>query len=404
MKKIRILLVGGGSGGHIYPLIAVAQKIRYFAGTDSGYQLDMRYFGDAGGYEDLIKENGVKYSHIISSKFRRYFSFENFIDFFKFFIAIFQSLFTVFFFMPSVVFSKGGPGSLPILFVCKFFAIPIVVHESDSAPGLTNLISGKMSKKIFLAFESAKQYFAENKNVGVVGNPVRNELIIGRDGLAPIISEIQQKEAKKQLGFDSERPVLLILGGSQGATVINDFVLKNIESLAVKFQILHQIGSGNFDDYKKDYDFLSKTLPDAIKNNYKFYSYLEGNLKNAYVSADLVLARAGAGTIFEIAYFGKPSILIPLPDAANDHQALNALEFKEAGASIDIEQENFLSHLVLVQLETLISKTEILKKMSKSASAFYRPFSSETIAAYLLSFAGLNIYPDNAPIKEMLLK
>lgn len=403
MKKIRILLVGGGSGGHIYPLIAVAQKIRYLAGTDSGYHLDLRYFGDAGGYDDLIKENGIKYSYIVSSKLRRYFSFENFVDFFKFFIAIFQSLFKIFLFMPDAVFSKGGPGSLPILFVCKFFAIPIVIHESDSAPGLTNLISGKMSKKIFLSFESAKQFFP-NKNIEVVGNPIRNELLIGKGDSSPVITEIQQKEAKKQFGFDPERPVLFILGGSQGAVIINDFVLKNIESLSVKFQVLHQVGSGNFDDYKKDYDFLSKTLSDSVRNSYKFYPYFSDNLKSAYIAADLVLARAGAGTIFEIAYFGKPSILVPLPDAANDHQFLNATEFEEAGATIDIEQENFLSHLVLVQLETLISKTEILKKMSKSASAFYKPFSAETIAAYLLSFAGLNIYPNSAPIKEVLLK
>lgn len=403
MKKIRILLVGGGSGGHIYPLIAVAQKIKHFIGVNSGYFLDLRYFGDAGDYTDLFKENGIEYSHIVSSKLRRYFSFENFIDIFKFFIAIFQSLFKVFFFMPSVVFSKGGPGSLPILFVCKLFFIPIVIQESDSAPGLTNLVSGKMSKKIFLAFGSAKQHFP-NKSIEVVGNPVRSELIMGNGDSGAAVTEIDKKEAKKQFGFDPEKPVLLILGGSQGATVINDFVIKNIEPLAVKFQVLHQVGSGNYSEYKKDLDFLSKTLPDQVKNNYKFFPYFEGNLKSAYIAADLVLARAGAGTIFEIAYFGKPSVLVPLPDAANDHQALNALEFKEAGAAIDIEQENFLSHLVLVQLETLISKPEILKKMSESASAFYRPFSSETIAAYLLSFGGLKIYPDNAPIKEMLIK
>lgn len=396
-------MVGGGSGGHIYPLIAVAQKIKYLAGADSGHRLDVRYFGDAGDYKNLIKENDIKYSYVVSSKLRRYFSFANFVDFFKFFIAIFQSLFKVFFFMPSVVFSKGGPGSLPILFVCKFFAVPIVIHESDSAPGLTNLISGKMSKKIFLAFDSAKQFFP-GKNIEVVGNPVRNELIMGRGDSSAVITEIDKKEAKKQFSFDPEKPVLFVSGGSQGSAIINDFVLKNIEQLSVKFQVLHQVGQQNFDDHKKDYDFLIKEIPETVKNSYKFYPYFENNLKSAYLAADIVLARAGAGTIFELAYFGKPSILIPLPDAANDHQTLNALEFKEAGATIDIEQENFLSHLVLVQLETLLSKPEVLKAMSRSASAFYRPFSSEAIAAYLLSFSGLNIYPDNAPIKEMLLK
>ncbi len=403
MKKIRILLAGGGSGGHIYPLIAVAQKLQYFAGGSKDFQLDLRYFGDAGGYDELLAANGVKKTYIISSKFRRYFSLENVIDFFKFFASLIQSFWKIFWFMPDAAFSKGGPGSLPIVFVCKFFGIPIVIHESDSAPGLTNLISGKMSKKIFLAFETARKYFT-NKSVEVVGNPVRDELLINKNGRAPEILESQKQQAKKEFGFDPEKLVLLILGGSQGAIVINDFVVKNVEILAEKFQILHQTGEKNYGEYKKDYDFLSKTLSDSTKSRYQFFSYFGENLNNAYIAADLVLARAGAGTIFEIAYFGKPAVLIPIPDAANNHQDLNAFEFEEAGAGLDIQQENFLSHLVLVQLETLISKPETLKKMSKAASAFYKPFSAETIAAHLLSFGGLNIYPDNKPIKEVLLK
>jgi len=403
MKKIRILIVGGGSGGHIYPLIAVAQKISYLVGMNGEHNLDLRYFGDAGEYEGLIRDNGIRYSYVVSSKLRRYFSLANFVDFFKFLIAIFQSLFKVFFFMPDVVFSKGGPGSLPILFVCKFFAIPIVVHESDSVPGLTNLISGKISRKVFLAFDSASKYFP-TKEVEVVGNPVRSELTAGRGDEISLITEIEQKEAKEFLGLDLKKPVLLILGGSQGAAVINEFVIKNIEVLTSTFQVLHQIGAGNFEEYKKDYEFLSKTLSESVRSNYKYFAYLEGNLKSAYLAADLVLARAGAGTIFEIAYFGKPSILVPLPDAANGHQALNAFSYENAGASVDIEQENFLSHLVMTQLETLISKPEIMKKMAKSALNFYKPFSAEKIAAYLLSLAGLKVYPDNAPIKEILMK
>jgi len=403
MKKIRILLVGGGSGGHIYPLIAVAQKLKNFTASSTQFKLDLRYFGDAAGYENLLTGNGVVCSHVISSKLRRYFSIQNIFDFFKFFIAFSQSLWKVFWFMPDVVFSKGGPGSLPILFACKFFAIPITIHESDSVPGLTNLISGKISKKIFLSFTSAKKYFS-NKDTQVVGNPIRSELLIGQDGLAAALNEEDMIAAKKQFGLDPKLPVLLILGGSQGAVVMNDFVIKNIEFLTKKFQVLHQIGDGNFEEYKADYEFLSKTLDDSVKNNYKFFSYFDDNLKNAYIAADLVLARAGAGTIFELAYFGKPSVLIPLPESAGDHQALNASEYGAFGAALDIQQENFLSHLVLVQLEGLISDPVKLKSMSKLASAFYKQYSSENIAAYLLSFGGLNIYPDTAPIKEAVLK
>lgn len=391
MRKVRILLVGGGSGGHIYPLIAVAQKLRQFAANMGNRRLDLRYFGDAGGYEGLLINNGVKCESVASSKLRRYFSFKNIIDFFKFFVAVFQSLWKVFWFMPDAVFSKGGPGSLPIIFVCKLFSIPIVVHESDSVPGLTNLISGKLAKKVFLSFASAKSYFL-GRDVDMVGNPVRNELIMEKqaEGAAKI-TDMDKKEAKTKFGFSLNMPVLLILGGSQGATAINDFVIKNIETLAAKFQILHQIGKGNFNEFKADYDFLSKTLPETVKNNYKFFAYFEDNLKDAYIVADLVLARASAGTIFELAYFGKPAILVPLPDAANDHQQLNAIELERVGASITIEQENFLSHLVLLQLETEISKPDKLEKMSAAASAFYKPFSADKIATYLLSLGGINI-------------
>jgi UDP-N-acetylglucosamine--N-acetylmuramyl-(pentapeptide) pyrophosphoryl-undecaprenol N-acetylglucosamine transferase len=389
MKKARILLVGGGSGGHIYPLIAVAQKLHQFTKNAGNFELDLRYFGDAGGYETLIARNGVKCQKIFSSKLRRYFSFDNIVDFFKFFVAIFQSLWRVFWFMPDVVFSKGGPGSLPILFVCRFFRVPVVIHESDSAPGLTNLISGKFAKKIFLSFESAKTYFP-GKDIDVVGNPVRSELIAtaDADSIAKI-TDNDKKEAKSKFGFNPNVPVLLILGGSQGAAAINDFIIKNIETLAVKFQVLHQIGVNNFNEYKADYDFLSKALPDAVKNNYKFFPYFADDLRDVYVAADLVLARASAGTIFELAYFGKPAILVPLPDAANNHQQLNAIELEKSGAAIMIGQENFLSHLVLLRIEKEIFNQEDLKKMSAAASAFYKPLSADKIAAYLLSFANI---------------
>ncbi|MBU4348583.1 UDP-N-acetylglucosamine--N-acetylmuramyl-(pentapeptide) pyrophosphoryl-undecaprenol N-acetylglucosamine transferase [Patescibacteria group bacterium] len=402
MKKIRILFVGGGSGGHIYPLIAVVQKIQHFIQDIDNRKLDLRYFGNSKAYKKSLESNGIKCSYVVLSKFRRYFSFKNIVDFFKFFIALFQSLWLVFWFMPNVVFSKGGPGSLAIIFVCKFFAIPIVVHESDSVPGLTNLISGKMAKKIFLSFDGSKKYFL-NKNIEVVGNPIRSNLMIDETGEAVEISDLQKKEAKKKFGFDTERPLLLVIGGSQGATVINNFVLKNIEALSEKFQILHQIGSDNFENFKKEYTYLSKALPDSVKNNYKPYSYFDENLKDAYVASDLALARAGSGTIFELAYFGKPAILIPLPDSANDHQDINAYAFEDAGAGIDIQQENFLSHLVLLELESF-SKPENLKRMSKSASAFYKSFSAETIATYLLSFGGINVQSDKISPKEALLR
>lgn len=373
-------MTGGGSGGHIYPLIAVAEEIKKMVSLPS---LDLRYFGGAREFSSVLEKQGIRVVPIVSSKIRRYFSPANLLDVPKFFWGFFESLWKVYWFMPDVVFSKGGPGSLPVVLACRFYLIPLIVHESDSVPGLTNIISGKLAQRIFLAFSSAREYFKNEKKTELVGNPVRLELT-GKGN--PEFTEEERSAAKSGFGFDPRLPLLLVLGGSQGARRINNFILENLELLLRQFQILHQVGVGEYSAYKKEYEFLSKNWSELEKVRYQFRPYFSEDLRNAYLAADIVLARAGAGTIFELSFFAKPAILVPLPEAAGDHQTQNAHQYVHSGAAVTLEQENFLKEIVLDQLTQLIQNRTLLGQMSLSARSFYRPEAAVIIAKAILNY------------------
>ncbi|MEK7590458.1 MAG: UDP-N-acetylglucosamine--N-acetylmuramyl-(pentapeptide) pyrophosphoryl-undecaprenol N-acetylglucosamine transferase, partial [Patescibacteria group bacterium] len=325
---------------------------------------------------------------IMPSKFRRYFSLLNFMDFFKFCFGICQGLWKIFWIMPDLAFSKGGPGSLAVILVCKFYKIPIVIHESDAVPGLTNRISAKYAQKIELAFNEAKEYFEKinaKAEIKTVGQPVREELLLEGDSAA----------AKKSFGFHPEKPVVLIVGGSQGAEKINDFVLENLESITSKFQILHSIGANNYGQYKLEFDFASKDISPELLKNYRFapYFYTAGeaiteekrSLKEAYDAADVIVSRAGASAIFEIAARGKPSILIPLPTSANGHQEQNAYIYGQTGAAIILEEENFLENIFINALSKILSDKEAITKMSSAARNFYKPAAAQKISDDIVS-------------------
>src|SRR3989344_2138242 len=335
MKKIRIILAGGGTGGHIFPLIAVSRALRELS-AQRGVVLDIRYFGGAYDYSGVLAENDIRFVSIISSKLRRYASAANFLDIPKFFLGLLQALWKVYWFMPDAVFSKGGPGALSVVLACKFYMVPIIIQESDSVPGQTNVISGKLSKKIFLAFASAADYF-DNSKVSVVGNPVRQDL-----AAAAVNNEEARLAAKKKLDLADNIPVLIVMGGSQGARRLNEFMLENLNSLIGEFQIVHQTGEGEYESFLQEYSALTKDWSEEVKKRYRFKAFWENELKDVYLAADLVVARAGAGTIFELAVFGRPAVLVPLPEAAGDHQTKNAYEYSNTGAALVIEQKNFL--------------------------------------------------------------
>ena len=371
----RILLTGGGTGGHIYPLIAVAEELYYLANQKQ--EIEIRYFGPTSNLEKEFAVIGIKTERIASSKWRRYSSLKNFIDIPKFILSFFQALWKVFWFMPDITFSKGGTGSLAVVLASRFYLIPVIIHESDSVPGLTNLLAARFAQKIFISFKKAAQYFPAEKTI-LVGNPIRRH----------ILENIPDSEtAKKGFGFNPAEPVILVLGGSQGAVRINNFILDNLEEILKNFQIIHQTGPANFEEIKKESDFLLKTLGESYKGRYYLTGYLENvkEIKNAFAATDLVLSRAGAGAIFEIAAFNKPAILIPLEEAANNHQRINAYEYTETGAAIVLEESNFKPSIFITQVQKILGDGGLKEKMSEVAKKFSQPEASQKIAISLLS-------------------
>ncbi|TSC82348.1 MAG: hypothetical protein G01um101420_359 [Parcubacteria group bacterium Gr01-1014_20] len=377
--NLKILFAGGGSGGHIYPLIAVIEEIKKIAAANN-LSLELSYMGPKDEFNNLLLGVGdLKIIPIFGAKVRRYFSFANLLDGPKFVISIFQAILKTFWLMPDVTFSKGGTGGFPVVFASWFFRIPVIIHESDAIPGVTNLLSAKFSKRVAVSFEKASQYFDQQKTAWV-GSPIRSDLDEFR---------MDQNSAKEQLQFNPEEPLLLILGGSQGSTRLNEFLITNLADLIKDTQILHQAGSANFNEAKKlSRAALSETtLQEEIKHRYQIVPFLENDLKYALTAADLIVSRAGSGTIFEIAAFGKPAILIPLQESANDHQKMNAFEFTKNGGGVVIEEENLLPHIFLNQIQTLLKDKNSLSRMAIASKRFYKTGAAKSIAEEILKLS-----------------
>lgn len=384
MKKMRILLTGGGSGGHIYPLIAVVEELKKIA-ADERMMLDIRYFGNPGHYEPELVGNGIRVVRTTESKIRRYFTLLHLIDFVKFIWSIPQTLWKVFWFMPDVAFSKGGPGAVAIINACAFYRIPIIIHDSDAIPGLTSRVTSRYARIIELAFPSAATYLEAMRNkIRIVGNPVRAALRFHNEELT--VRAVHN--AKQALNFAPELPLLLILGGSQGAATLNTFILENLALFLPRYQILHQVGVEKYDEYINRYNSDIKSMLSTTEAlRYRPVPFFATDMRNAIIAADLVVSRAGAGSIFEIALAGKPSVIIPLPNAAYDHQRENAFQYHNAGACIVIEEENLIGNLVRAEIDELFAKPEQLKTMSARAKMFAKPDAAFAIAKDILSAA-----------------
>ncbi|MBI2592991.1 MAG: UDP-N-acetylglucosamine--N-acetylmuramyl-(pentapeptide) pyrophosphoryl-undecaprenol N-acetylglucosamine transferase [Candidatus Colwellbacteria bacterium] len=377
MPKFRVLVTGGGTGGHIYPLVAVVSELQILAST-MRIDAEIRYLGSFGPYRDLLRDNDIKAQGIVESKLRRYFSLENFIDGPKFIVGFLQALSRLFWFMPDAVFSKGGPGAMAVVLAARFYGIPVIIHESDAIPGTTNLICGRFAKIVTVAFSGAAKYFP-GKEVIVVGNPIRRYLF--SDVITP-------KKAKGFLEFNPELPLMLVLGGSQGAVRLNEFILDNLPDLLNVTQIFHQTGKKNYQPVVNEVDFVLSKLPEETIKRYRPIDYFEKDIRTALMAADVVLSRAGAGGIFETAAFGKPSILIPLPEAASGHQAANAYDYAASGAAIVIEESNLTPELLLHELKGLLGNQNRLSEMSQAAIAFSKPDSASNLAKIILKLGG----------------
>lgn len=372
---IRILLVGGGSGGHVYPVIAVANALKEKAAT-GGVDLELMLLGDDKFMRPAAEEAGIKFKSISAGKLRRYFSPLTILDMFKFPISLAQSLWHLFWFMPDAVFAKGGYASVMPALAAKLYLTPLYIHESDSMPGLANRFLGRLANKIFISFQASAAYFNASKTI-LTGNPVRRELLTG-----------DKNEAAQLFNLDPNKKTIFIYGGSQGAQKINDIILESLVMMVGKdLQIIHQCGSGQYDAAKKSVERLVKegegAYGDTITRNYRLEPFLDLNkARMAYALADVIISRAGASNIFEIAVIGKPAIIIPITESAGNHQLNNAVTFGKSGAVL-IEEDNLTPHILISQIENLL-KPENYETVSRKIKSFATTDSADKVAEELL--------------------
>jgi UDP-N-acetylglucosamine--N-acetylmuramyl-(pentapeptide) pyrophosphoryl-undecaprenol N-acetylglucosamine transferase len=346
---MKILLTGGGTGGHLIPLLSVVEEIR-----KRDKNTEFLFVGPKSDFNETLRAAGIEVKEISAGKIRRYFSLENVTDIFKVLIGTDEAFFHILKFKPDVIFSKGGFASFPAVLAASYMQIPIMTHESDTVPGLANKLIGKFASKIFISFPKTRKYFLDSKII-FSGNPIREDILHG-----------DKNYAQRFFNLHENLPVILIFGGSQGAQRINEILLESLEELLQKFQIIHVCGAKNFEEIEKKIDVLS--IPN--KNRYKFYPYLHDEMKDAFALSNFVISRAGANSLSEIIALQKPSIIIPLPTAANNHQYQNAKYFTDENLILMIEEKELDKNNFLEKLNELQSKkdemAENLKKYNDS--------------------------------------
>ena len=327
MKKI--ILTGGGTAGHVTPNLALLPSLK-----KAGYEI--RYIGSYQGIErKLIEGAGIPYDGISSGKLRRYFDLKNFSDPFRVAKGYFEALRLMKRYKPDVVFSKGGFVAVPVVLAAKHYKVPVIIHESDMTPGLANKICIPSAAKVCCNFPETLPYLPKEKAV-LTGSPIRQELLSG-----------DKYRAREFLHFTSDKPVILVVGGSLGAVAVNNAIRAILPELLKDFQVIHLCGRGKLDPS------LNGT------EGYAQFEYIKEELRDLFALTDIVISRAGANAICELLALHKPNLLIPLSaNASRGDQILNARSFERQGFSMVLEEEELTNETLLSAVHDLYDNRE----------------------------------------------
>lgn len=334
---MRIVLTGGGTAGHVTPHLAIIPRL-----LKEGWEI--HYIGSETGIEKELIESveGVTYHAIKTGKLRRYFSIKNFSDPFRVLAGAAQSIALLKKLKPNVVFSKGGYVSVPVVYAAAINRIPVIIHESDMTSGLANKLSLPFAKELLCTFpETAKEV---GKKALYIGAPIRDELLNGR-----------RERGMKLFGFNDNRPVLMVVGGSLGAQAVNRAVRGALTELTKCFQVLHICGNGNVDG---KYEGMK---------GYVQVQYLKEEMADAYACADVVISRAGSNTICELLALRKPTLLIPYPSTASrGDQEVNAQSFERRGFSRVLEQTDLTPDMLVKSVvEVYKDRGQLIDSMNR---------------------------------------
>jgi UDP-N-acetylglucosamine--N-acetylmuramyl-(pentapeptide) pyrophosphoryl-undecaprenol N-acetylglucosamine transferase len=329
VKMKRIILTGGGTAGHVTPNIALLPSLK-----EAGYEVF--YIGSYNGIEKkLIEDMDIPYYGISSGKLRRYKSLKNLSDPFRVLNGYHQAKVLMKKIKPDIVFSKGGFVSVPVVLAASNKHIPVIIHESDMTPGLANKIAMHGATRICCNFPETVKYLPADKAV-LTGSPIRSELLSG-----------DKSAAYRMCGFTSDKPVLMVVGGSTGAVHVNDAVRAILPELLKRFQVVHLCGKGKTDESLNNI------------NGYVQFEYISKEMRDLFAMSDIVISRAGANAICELLALKKPNLLIPLSaNASRGDQILNANSFKEHGYSAVLTEEEMTPETLMAAVNELFDNRE----------------------------------------------
>lgn len=333
----KIVFTGGGSAGHVTPNLAIMAKLRA-----KGWE--MEYIGSKDGIErEIIEHEGIPFHHIASGKLRRYFDPKNFKDPFRVLQGVGQAYRLLRRIRPDIVFSKGGFVSVPVILASRLNGIPVLCHESDLTPGLANKISTPFASRICVTFPETLRY-VKNGKAECTGLPIRDFILQGK-----------ASRGLQICGFHSQKPVLLIMGGSLGAKRINETVREALVPLLERYQIIHICGKGHTDESRSS-------------RGYRQFEYVKDELPDLLACSDLVISRAGSTSIFEFLALRKPMLLIPLTrQASRGDQILNAESFERMNYAKVLYEEDLTAELLLQRLTELQADGARMKESMQSS-------------------------------------
>ncbi len=373
---MRVLVSGGGTGGHIYPALAVAAQLQ------KEFQAEILYLGSDDGLEaDLAPAAGLPFVTIKAGKLARYVSWRTVTGLARVPVGIVQAISLVRRFRPQVAFTSGGYVAVPAGLAAWLNHVPLLMHQQDVPANLSNRLLAPLATRISLAFEDSRVYFPMRKTLHV-GNPVR-EAILKVRATAP-------QQARSALGLEPERPLVLVTGGSQGARHLNQVTCQALPPLLERWQVLHISGKKLFAETEAAARRSLSGSAAELLTRYRLVPYLDEQMALALQAADLVVCRAGAATLSELAVLGKPSILVPLPPAiGSSPQEANAAMFGRRRAAVVVRNADLTPQALIGHVNSVLSNESYREAMVQAVSALARPAATETLARAVAALAGV---------------
>ena len=362
-KSTKILISGGGTGGHIFPAIAIANELK-----SKINDIEIQFVGAKGRMEmEKVPMAGYQIKGLWISGLQRRLTIKNLLFPFKLILSLLKAKSIIYKFRPNVVIGTGGYASGPLLYCASKSKIPTLIHEQNAFPGITNKLLAKNASTVCVSYSDMEKFFPPDK-LKITGNPIRKE----------ILNKINKEEALNFFGLDSDKNTLLIIGGSQGAQKINEAILYKIKTiLDMDIQLIWQTGNSSFDT--------------IVKNTTKYKNVQARKfihrMDMAYSACDFIISRAGAIAIAEIIASKKPAIFIPLPSAAEDHQTKNAMSLVEGNAGLLIEENHSISKLPVV-LEKLVKDSELQDEIINNLDSFSYTNAASDIADEVIKLIG----------------